>query len=51
MLGMSMRLLMLSFMPGSALRFMSWNLILMDPLGLGVTPCVDIYMMFVLCLV
>ena len=36
-----MRLSTVSFMPVTALRFTSWNMIRMDPLGLGVTPLVD----------
>ena len=36
------------FMPVTALRFTSWNMIRMDPLGLGVTPVMDMIVMYVL---
>ena len=34
-------------MPVAALRFTSWFMIRLDPLGLGVTPCMDMFMMYV----
>ena len=36
---------------GYGLEVTSWFMIRLDPLGLGVTPCMDVFLMVVLCLV